>query len=309
MVKKYGFSFLSHDKVTTIRGKKWIPADGNYRAVLQLVHGMVEFIDRYDNFARYMAERGFLVVGHDHLGHGASVRSEEDWGYFTEHPSDTVIEDMQTVRRHYEDPEKPYFILGHSMGSYMTLKYLAKYGQGLAGAIIMGTGYVPVNSAKLGLALSKTEGAFRGPRYRSAFIQGLAFGDAYRQFDMTGKDLTNSWLTKDPEIVRKYYAEPRCQFMFTVNGYQGLFEAVADSENEKRIANVPKDLPMLFVSGSDDPVGSMGKGATQMKELYERAGIKDITMRLFEGDRHEILNETDRDKVYAEIAEWVEKRI
>ncbi len=97
--------------------------------------------------------------------------------------------------------------------------------------------------------------------------------------------------------------------MFTVNGYQGLFEAIVDCENKDNIANVPKDLPMLFASGSDDPVGNMGKGVVEMKDLYENSGIKDITLRLYEGDRHEILNETDRDVVYAEIAEWIEKYI
>lgn len=309
MVKKTGFSFLSHDKKTTIHGKKWAPADGNYRAVLQLVHGMVEFIDRYDNFARYMAERGFLVVGHDHLGHGDSVLSEDEWGYFAPNPSDTVVDDMYTVRTHYEDKDKPYFILGHSMGSYMTLKYLSKYGAGLAGAVIMGTGYVPEAAARAGLTLARGEEAVRGGHYRSKTIQGLAFGEPYRRYDMTGQDTANSWLTKDTEIVKKYYNEPRCQFMFTVNGYQGLFEAILDCENQENIANVPKDLPMLFVSGSDDPVGNMGKGVVEMRDLYENSGIKDITLRLYEGDRHEILNETDRDMVYAEIAEWIEKYI
>ena len=287
MVKKTGFSFLSHDKKTTIHGKKWAPADGNYRAVLQLVHGMVEFIDRYDNFARYMAERGFLVVGHDHLGHGDSVLSEDEWGYFAPNPSDTVVDDMY----------------------YMTLKYLSKYGAGLAGAVIMGTGYVPEAAARAGLTLARGEEAVRGGHYRSKTIQGLAFGEPYKCFDMTGHDTANSWFTKDTGIVKKYYNEPRCQFMFTVNGYQGLFEAILDCENQENIANVPKDLPMLFVSGSDDPVGNMGKGVVEMRDLYENSGIKDITLRLYEGDRHEILNETDRDMVYAEIAEWIEKYI
>lgn len=309
MVKKTKFTFISRDKKTTIQGKKWMPADGSYKAVLQLVHGMVEFIDRYDNFARYMAERGFLVVGHDHLGHGASVLSEEEWGYFAPNPSDTVVDDMNTVRRHYEDKDKPYFILGHSMGSYMTLKYLTKYGEGLSGAIIMGTGYVPEGAARTGLTLARNESTLRGSHHRSRTLQGLAFGEPYRRYDLTGQDLTNSWLTKDPEIVRKYYNEPRCQFMFTVNGYQGLFEAIVDCENPENIANVPKELPLLFVSGSDDPVGGMGVGVVRMKNLYKDNGVKNVTLRLYEDDRHEILNETDRDKVYADIAKWIENLI
>lgn len=309
MVKKTKFTFISRDKKTTIQGKKWMPADGSYKAVLQLVHGMVEFIDRYDNFARYMAERGFLVVGHDHLGHGASVLSEEEWGYFAPNPSDTVVDDMNTVRRHYEDKDKPYFILGHSMGSYMTLKYLTKYGEGLSGAIIMGTGYVPEGAARTGLTLARNEATLRGSHHRSRTLQGLAFGEPYRRYDLTGQDLTNSWLTKDPEIVRKYYNEPRCQFMFTVNGYQGLFEAIVDCENPENIANVPKELPLLFVSGSDDPVGGMGVGVVRMKNLYKDNGVKNVTLRLYEDDRHEILNETDRDKVYADIAKWIENLI
>ena len=125
----------------------------------------------------------------------------------------------------------------------MTLKYLSKYGAGLAGAVIMGTGYVPEAAARAGLTLARGEEAVRGGHYRSKTIQGLAFGEPYKRYDMTGQDVTNSWLTKDPEIVKFYYGEPRCQFMFTVNGYQGLFEAIVDCENPENIANVPKELP------------------------------------------------------------------
>ena len=153
MAKEEKFTFLSADGKTTIHAVRWIPEDGNYEAILQITHGMIEFVERYRPFADFLTQNAFMVVGHDHLGHGDSVASREDWGYFAENPSDTVITDMHTLRTmvQKENPGVPYFMMGHSMGSYMLRKYLTVYNDDLRGAIIMGTGCVPDSMTRLGI--------------------------------------------------------------------------------------------------------------------------------------------------------------
>lgn len=312
MAKEEQFGFLSADGMTQIHAVRWLPDDGKYEAVLQITHGMIEYIERYRGFAEYLTERGFLVVGHDHLGHGVSVRSEDDWGYFAkDHPSDTLVEDMHRLRQtvQSENPGMPYFMLGHSMGSYMLRKYLCIHPQGISGAILMGTGCVPDSTTKFGMFLCKLFAAFRGWHYRSRFMQRLSYSKPYRKFDLYGKDETNSWLTKEVSFVKQYYAEPRCTFVFTLNGYMGLMEAVYFDNQMENIKKVPKDLPIFLVSGQDDPVGDLGEGVKKVYHMYEEAGIEDLTYRLYENDRHEIINETDREQVFSDICSWMKVRI
>lgn len=307
MTKEEVFSFPSADGRTTVHAVRWTPEDGKYRAVLQITHGMVEYIERYRAFAEFLNDNGFLVVGHDHIGHGESIVSKDEWGFFAEHPSDTVVADMHTLREitRKEHPGVPYFMLGHSMGSYMLRKYLAIHGEGLTGAIIMGTGCIPDNTTKLAMFIAKLQAAFFGWHHRSKLLQKLSYDKYYHQFDLTGKDASNSWLTKDEEIVKNYYADPKCTFVFTVNAYMGLFEAVLFDNQQENIEAVPKSLPLFFVSGAMDPVGGCGSGVKKVYNKFDTAGKEDITWKLYDNDRHEILNETDRDVVYHDILAWM----
>lgn len=307
MTKEEVFSFPSVDGRTTVHAVRWTPEDGKYRAVLQITHGMVEYIERYRAFAEFLNDNGFLVVGHDHIGHGESIVSKDEWGFFAEHPSDTVVADMHTLREitRKEHPGVPYFMLGHSMGSYMLRKYLAIHGEGLTGAIIMGTGCIPDNTTKLAMFIAKLQAAFFGWHHRSKLLQKLSYDKYYHQFDLTGKDASNSWLTKDEEIVKTYYADPKCTFVFTVNAYMGLFEAVLFDNQQENIEAVPKSLPLFFVSGAMDPVGGCGSGVKKVYNKFDTAGKEDITWKLYDNDRHEILNETDRDVVYHDILAWM----
>lgn len=307
MPKKEDFTFLSNDGKTQIHAVRWMPDAGKCKAVLQITHGMIEYIERYDAFASYLASRGYLVVGHDHLGHGASVDMEEDWGYFAEHPSDTVVSDIHMLRTltEKEYPEIPYFMMGHSMGSYMLRKYLSFHGEGLAGAIAMGTGYIPDAQVKIAIRAVHASARLHGWKHHSDFVRGLTFGGPYRRFDLTGADTTNSWLSKDPESVKAYYSDPKCTFTFSNNAYLGLFEAVYFDNQPENIAKIPKELPLLLVSGKDDPVGNMGEGVAYVYQKYQDAGIKDVRCKLYENDRHEILNETDREQVYQDIENWI----
>lgn len=312
MAKQETFTFLSKDGKTPVHGVRWIPDSGEYKAVLQITHGMIEYIERYTLLAEYMTSQGYLVVGHDHLGHGQSVLSEEDWGYFTQdHPSDTVVEDMHTLRTmtQQDNPNKPYFMAGHSMGSYMLRKYLSLHGKGIDGAIIMGTGYIPDRKVKIAMKAASIAAKHHGWRYRSSLVRNLTFGKPYRKYDLEGKDIENSWLCKDTEIVKEYYSNPKCGFTFTVNGYMGLFEAVLFVNQPDNIEKIPKNLPLYLISGADDPVGDLGKGVQHVYETYKNAGITDITMKLYEHDRHEIINETDKEEVYKDISSWLNNHL
>ncbi len=306
------FTFLSNDGKTAVHAIKWVPDSGEYHAILQISHGMVEYIERYATFAEFLTTKGYMVVGHDHIGHGKSVNSKEDWGYFCEGtPSDVVVEDMHKLRTliQEENPDKPYFMLGHSMGSFMLRKYLAIHNDNLRGAIVMGTGFVPGNVTASGIFLTKLLAKIFGPKHRSKLIRKLAFGGDYKIYDMTGEHPENSWLSKDVECVRNYYQTKECTFGFSVNGYQGMFEAIDFSCNKENAKLVPKKLPMFIISGDKDPVGGMGKGVKEVYYMYQEAGVQDLTYKLYENDRHEILNETDRQKVYEDILAWMNVRI
>ena len=306
------FHFPSADGKTQISAARWIPK-GEPRYVLQIAHGMVEFIDRYADFAEFLAGRGVLVVGHDHLGHGDSVLSKDDWGYMTdENPSGILVEDMHALRvlTQKQAPGLPYLMLGHSMGSYLLRKYLPFHGQGLAGAVVMGTGDVPEALAGFGSGLAGAIGKIRGWHHRSALLAKLAMGGgAYKKFDSTGEHPENSWLTRDTEIVRRYYADPRCTFRFTASGYKALMEAVAFDAKADNIARIPHDLPILLVSGDQDPVGDLGEGVKRVYEKMRAAGLKDVTLKLWPDCRHEVLNELNRTEVYDDILAWMDAHV
>lgn len=312
MTREERFSFPSADGKTMIDAVKWIPADGKYHAILQISHGMVEYIDRYKCFAEFLNENGYLVVGHNHLGHGASVVSEDNWGYFADKDSPNVlIKDIHTLRTMVQSENEgvPYFMLGHSMGSYLLRRYLTVYNDNLRGAIIVGTGCVEDNLSKLGKKICSLMAVFFGWHHRSKLVQSLTFNGPYKKFDMDGTNPENSWLTRDVEIVKQYYDEPCCRFCFTLNGYHMLMDTVHYDNQMENISKTPKKLPIFIVSGQDDPVGDMGEGVKKVYYKYEKAGMKDITYKLYENDRHELLNELDKDVVFADILSWMEVHI
>ena len=312
-MRKEESTFLSNDGIHNIHCVKWSPDEGiEVNAILQITHGMVEFIERYEPFANFLTEKGFIVVGHDHLGHGKSVNDSSEWGFFAENNAlMTVVDDIKKVTDLTKDayPDKPFFILGHSMGSYLLRTYLTCYSNGLDGAIIMGTGTEPKVATSFGRCLAKFVAKIKGSHYRSDQVAALSQGPAYKMFDCTGKDSSNSWLTKDSKIVEWYYNEPACTYLFTVNGYHTLFSAVECACDIKKMQNINKKLPLFIVSGACDPVGNHGKGVVKAYEAYKASGIEDVSMKLYENDRHEILNELDKEVVMNDIYDWMTKRI
>lgn len=310
MAKRTDFTFLSSNGHSNVHAVKWLPEDGQYCAIVQISHGMVECIDRYEEFAKYLTSQGFMVVGQDFVGHGRSVKSPEEFGYFgTKHPSDVLVKDIHKLRKmiQKENPQTPYFMLAHSMGSYMLRKYLGRYSKNLSGAVIVGTGGVYSWQAMICLAVTKLLICFKGDRYRSRLVEQLTYTAPYRKYDLAGKNAENSWLSKDVENVREYYSKEECTFLFTLNAYQGLFEAVYYDGIFRNVQKISKDLPVLFLSGKDDPVGDFGKGVIRVYRMYQRAGIRNVKCVLYPNDRHEVLNETDKHKVYKRISAWLKE--
>lgn len=308
MVKKLNFYFRSSDGSSRIHGIFWTPVDVPVRAVLQIAHGMVEYIDRYDDFARSLCARGIAVVGNDHLGHGDSS-PEEDWGYLGEDGFKWMVKDVHKVQKYFQRrfSEVPYYILGHSMGSFVTRYYLIKYGYDVDGAIIMGTGHHSPVAAGFGQVLAWMLGHVKGWKFRSSFVNRLAFGSYNRGFEPARTEF--DWLSRDEANVDAYVAEPRCQFIFTLNGYYEMFKGIKVISKIRNIRQMPKELPILFVSGDADPVGNNGRGVRKVRDMFVQAGMKNTSVIFYEGGRHEILNEINRDEVYRDIYNWLNKEI
>ena len=304
-MKKEEFFFLSACQTTQIHAITYLP-DGPIQGILQITHGMVEYIERYEEFAEYLTSRGFLVTGHDHLGHGSSINSQEDWGYFCENQGNQVLIDdifqlLEITQKKY--PTLPYFLLGHSMGSFYVRQFLCTHGNRLTGAIIMGTGFQPAFLVSAGKFLCSFIAIFKGWKYRCKLVDNMAFGSYNKRFQpsRTEKD----WLSKDETKVNQYLAEPRCNFTFTLNAYYNMFHGISTLYRKKLLSQIPKSLPLFFVSGSEDPVGDFSKGVISAVKSLQKVGITNITLKLYEEDRHEILQEVDREIVFHDILQWM----
>lgn len=308
MVKKEEFFYDSSDNRTRIHAVKWIPVEKEIKGILQIAHGMLEYINRYDEFANFIAENGFVVTGNDHLGHGDSVASEKDRGFFCECDGEIkVLEDMHNLMKIVKDvyPDIPYFLLGHSMGSFFTRRFIMSYGSELKGAIIVGTGCQPYMLVKTGQIISKIISIIKGEHYRSKFVNNLALGKNNNKFEPSRTK--NDWLTRDEKIVDAYNSDEKINFMFTINAYKSMFSCISYLYNNNHLNQMKKDLPVLIISGGDDPVGDFGKGATKVYNKFKEVNMKNISLKLYENARHEIINEINRNIVYNDILCWLKE--
>ncbi|MBO4423002.1 MAG: alpha/beta fold hydrolase [Clostridia bacterium] len=302
--------YLSSDGITNIHAIEWIPDDSSPIAILQICHGMCEYIDRYDDFAQFLSRNGFCVVGNDHLGHGQSVISDDQHGFFSDKSgNECLLEDLQTLRSLTTDKygDIPYFVLGHSMGSFLIRQYISRYGQGLKGAVIMGTGSQPPVVLGAGMLICKLIALFKGWHYRSKLVNIMALGGYNKRFEPA--ETKAEWLTKDRQIINKYINDPYSTFVFTVNAYYNMFLSIYRAQSAKTISKIKKDLPLLLISGSDDPVGNFKKGVIAAYNKYKKFDFIDLTLKFFENDRHEVLNELDKADVYEYLLQWFKDRI
>lgn len=300
----------STDGHTTIRAKLWLP-EGDARGVVQLVHGMAEHIDRYDRFAAFLAGCGYAVCGHDHVGHGLSVDSPEDWGHLpVKGGRDILVNDVGRVREAalgHLDVQRPYVVFGHSMGSFVVRAYIAECGASLDAAIICGTGHIAPAMSSAGNGLARAISRVRGERYDSKLLGNLSVGAYAKAIEDARTPL--DWLSYNRQNVDDYIADPACGFAFTAGGNATLTALTREVCTKECFARVPHDLPLLFVAGDGDPVGDMGKGVRTAAQMARDAGITDVTCTIYEHMRHEILNEDDADRVYRDIVTWMEERI
>ncbi len=299
-------SFKSSNGTSTIHWVKWAP-EGEPKAVFQIVHGMSEYIDRYEPFAEYLNSFGILVCGHDHAGHGKSAEPK-DYGYFGEHDGwKRLADDVELLHKlvNEEYPGLPYIIMGHSMGSFVLRAYLSRYGKDLAGAVIMGTsGPNPMASA--GLPLLAVLRTFKGGRGHSGMMTAAAFGSYNKR--ISNSRTPYDWLSRDDSIVDAYVADPGCGFEFTLAGYEDLQKMLVFINKDSWYSRVPKNVPLLLVSGGEDPVGAYGEGPKTVAKKLMESGC-DAKLKLYDGMRHEILNEIGKEEPYEDIKNFVFKCI
>ena len=307
-MKKYTEKIASTDSKNNLNVIIW-ETEKEPIGVLQIVHGMAEYIDRYDNFAKYMTEHGFNVIGHDHLGHGHSVSDERDYGFFAEENGDKIIiEDMHSVTQYAREKweELPNFILGHSMGSFCLRQYLTKYSNDVFGAIIMGTGWIPSAAAFLGKTIATNTCKSKGSHTVNPLLIKLTLEPYNKPFAPARTNC--DWLSRDEKQVDLYVNDKLCGFDFTAGAYKDFFTVLEKIAKNRQLIGMRKSLPILITSGSVDPVGGK-KACEKLNAQYKRCGINDVTLKLWENDRHEILNELDKSDVYQYIYNWLKSKI
>lgn len=295
-------TFQSTDNKSNIYVKTW-PVE-NPRAVLQITHGMSEYIDRYDAFAKYLNTQGIYVLGHDHIGHGHSAE-RKDYGYFGKEDGWKIfasdVEKLYKAGRE-EFKDIPYFVMGHSMGSFVARTWFAMFKEQPDGVIFMGTAGKN-NAIGAGKALVNILKTFKGDRAKSKLVTIMAFGK-YNERIKNYKTY-NDWLTRDQKVVDAYVADPACGFTFTLGGYSDLFSLLDYINKDSWYKDVPKDVPVLVTAGMEDPVGEYGKGPAEVAEKLQDAGCEDVSLLLYDGMRHEILNEFGKETVMEDIKKFI----
>ena len=310
MVRKEELTYKSRDRQSMIHAIKWIP-EGQPVAILQIIHGMQEFVDRYDEYARFLAEKGILVMGNDHLGHGGSVGEGGTYGFFCkEDPATVLVRDAHRLKKMVQEeyPGVPVFILGHSFGSFVAREYITRYGTGIQGAIIQGTGFLPSGSVKSMSSLVNFMQVIMGTKYRSTMINNMAFKGYLKKIPNPRTKF--DWLSHNEESVDKYIANPADNFVFTLNGFATLAELLKRVQDVDKMDDIPKNLPILITAGKEDPVADYGAAPQKLYDIYTgQLQIKNVELKLYDGLRHELQQEIGREQVFEDQYQWLKKVI
>lgn len=303
------FYFNSSTGKNKIHARMCVP-DAEPRAIVQIIHGIAEYIDRYDEFMSFLADNGIIAVGTDHLGHGKSIESEEQTGFFAyDNGWDYVVRDEEVLRlaMHENYPELPIIVFGHSMGSFMTRTLLIRYPDAFNAAIISGTGNQGAALVNGGLFMGNLVTGLRGAHHYSKFLNNLAFGSYNKIYDNPKTEY--DWLSRDEANVQKYIDDPLCGFIPSCSLFRDMMTGVKFITNKKNLTAMNKDMPVYFMSGDMDPVGECGKGVQKAYNNFLDAGMKDVSIKLYPGGRHEMLNEINKDEVYTDILAWLNSKI
>ncbi|MDD7219073.1 MAG: alpha/beta fold hydrolase [Clostridia bacterium] len=284
-----------------------IPDKKPYRAVVQLVHGMCEYKERYLPFMEYLAAHGYVAVIHDHRGHGKSIHSKEDLGYTYGGGAEAILQDIRTVnlKIHGAFPDLPLILMGHSMGSLAVRAFAADHDSCMNMLIVCGTPAYN-NARALGVAVANVEKMLMGPRHRSKVLEAISFGPYAFRF-RNDKSCT-AWICSDPEVAKEYEESELCGFTFTDDGYLALFDLMKKAYDVKNFSCTNPDMPVLFISGSDDPCMISARHFSKAVWAMRHAGYRDVKGKLYPGMRHEILNEKNKQQVYHDIVFYMRKK-
>ncbi len=305
MVNKVNFTFKSNASDIDVYAVKWIP-EGDIKAVVQICHGLNDYIERYDGFARFLAENGVLVVGHDLLGHGFTAKQPDDYGYFADWAGNgKLVSDIfklkVIIKKDY--PDLPYFILGHSFGSLLAREYIVRFKDDIDGVILMGTMNYSDFELHIARALAKITALLRGKRYRSDLLYGIAVHGFNKRYE---NEVHNAWLTRDLDIVRQFNKDKLCSFIITVGAFIDMFDGLLEVNDSDNIGTINKELPILIMSGEEDPVGKYGKGVRRLYTTLRQHGVN-ARLKLYKNCRHELLNEKNKIQIYKDIYVWINK--
>ena len=291
---------------TRIHCCQWVP-EGKPRGIIQIVHGIAEYAARYDELAKVFTDHGFVVVGEDHMGHGGSISENIPQGCFADGWLTAVSDSYRLLQMTKEEyPDLPYVLYGHSMGSFMARTLLYTYPDaGLKAAVISGTGWMPKLVLKTGRAVCAAEGKRKGMNAASPTVDKLMFGSYNKGFENPRTPF--DWLSRDEAEVDKYIADPLLGFSASIGLAREMLGGMLMNEDKANLAKMPKELPVLFVSGDKDPVGSNGKGVQQTYEAFKAAGMQDVRIKLYPDARHEMHNEINREELYTDVIAFLDE--
>jgi alpha-beta hydrolase superfamily lysophospholipase len=279
----------------------------SWKGIIQISHGMAEHAKRYGRFAKALNKAGYAAYAHDHRGHGKTIEKPEDTGFFAEKNGwSLVVDDMNVLNQTIKDahPTLPIYLFAHSMGTFISQQYASKHGKNIAGLMLSASIYNAGFLRKVGLLISKVERLRIGARGQSKLLNAMSFGDFNKPFkpNRTGFD----WISRDTAEVDKYINDPLCGFIVTTQLWVDLLQGLgvmALAETHKR---VPSTLPILLITGGDDPVTQKGKTVNELRLAYEKAGVKNVSVKKYTDGRHESLNETNRNEITADIIAWLD---
>lgn len=303
------FYLNSSTGINTIRCRKLIP-DGEIRGIVQIAHGIAEHIERYDMLMAYLASRGFAVCGNDHLGHGKSAQNENEKGFFSaENGWKHVTDDMLLLHdaMKAEFPSVPYILFGHSMGSFLTRTLIIDHPDVCDLVILSGTGHQNSLLITAGCLLSDLECRLSGAEGNGKKLESVAFGSYCKRIE--NPRTPHDWLSRDEKTVDAFLADPLCGFTCKNGLYRDMMHGIKYITDRNNISRMNKDCPVYFMSGDADPVGDYGEGVKKAYRAFCKAGLRDVTIRLYPGGRHEMLNELNRTDVLGDISDWIEEKL
>lgn len=308
MAKITDFHFPSVAEGHNIHCRMWSPVSEPV-GVVQIVHGVAEHIGRYNDFAEFLAEHGYVAVGDDHLGHGLTINEDSEKCWFDETDGwKKIVQDEKTLRDRIRErfPELPLILLGHSMGSFMARTYIGWYPDDFDACILSGTGHTPGAVCRAGRMLARREIRRHGSKFRSPLLQNMAFGRYLKGIEKPIGQ--NDWICRDEAVIRAYDADPLCGTPGTAELMNEMMLGLEEIGNNSHIMKMKKDLPVLFIAGEADPVGNWGKGVRTVFDRFKSIGMQDVTIKMYPGARHEVLNELNKEEVWNDVLNWLEQK-